>query len=57
MSMSKMIVGARYFIKLVGLVIVGLLLSVFARTDITDGDGVTPTEKARQRGYMNIAYV
>jgi hypothetical protein len=34
--------------------IVRLLLSVFARTDITDDDGVTPIEMARQRGYMNI---
>jgi hypothetical protein len=31
-----------------------VLLSVFARTDITDDDGVTPVEVTRRRGYWNI---
>jgi hypothetical protein len=31
-----------------------LLLSAFARTDITDENGGTPIELARQRGYLNI---
>jgi hypothetical protein len=34
--------------------IIRLLLSVFARTDITDDYGNTPIEMARERGYMNI---
>jgi lipocalin len=31
-----------------------MLLSVFARTDITADNGRTPIEVARQRGYLNI---